>query len=234
MLRTALILSTACLSMPALAADVVRVKDNGNFDLHLSQSNYNRVLIKGDKVLDFAYPEGALAIKRDAADGSVYLLPAGRGTFTLFMSTEAGRHYSATVNAEEGLGKIIELQPDAPLPKIVPKAAEPKPSTPEANPYINMLQDMEQHKKVEGVTVSHVYGKAERLAQGLTILPREVWEGKAVKGEVFEIYNASDKPLELSKEWFIAQNTEALKLSAPALAPKQHAFLYRIESKIHA
>ncbi len=40
---------------------------------------------------------------------------AATNPFTLFLTTEAGRHFSLTLNSEESLGKTIELTPQQPL-----------------------------------------------------------------------------------------------------------------------
>lgn len=106
----------ALVSMSVIGSNSIPFKDNSEIALTLSQGNYNRIFVKNDKIVEAVFPEKAMAIKRDEQDGSVYIMLAATNPFTLFLTTEAGRHFSVTLNSEESLGKTIELIPQQPLP----------------------------------------------------------------------------------------------------------------------
>ncbi|HAT3877906.1 TPA: type-F conjugative transfer system secretin TraK [Legionella pneumophila] len=233
-----LITVLALLSTVALGANSTPVKDNSDIALTLSQGNYNRLVVKNDKILEAVFPPNTMAIKRDEQDGSVYVMLAASNPFTLFLTTEKGLHFSVTVNGEESLGKTIELIPSQPLitaSKNPVKKSNPKTITQEAVPeaILAMLTHMEQQKPFADVNVKRQFGKVERWSKGLTLLPKESWHGKLLKGEAIELYNAGKTPLELSQEWFVKEGTLAIKFSKPSIAPGEKAMLYRVEANNH-
>ncbi|SEG42158.1 conjugal transfer pilus assembly protein TraK [Legionella quinlivanii DSM 21216] len=226
-------IALALSSTVALGANSIPVKDNGDIALTLSQGNYNRLVVKNDKVMEAVFPRNAMAIKRDPQDGSVYVMLAANNPFTLFLTTEAGRHFSITLNGEESLGKTIELVPVSPvLPssKTVGSKTNSKAITQEAVPeaILALLTHMEQQKPFADVTVKRPLAKVERWSKGLTLLPKESWEGKLLKGEAIELYNGGKESLELAEGWFAKEETLAIKLSKPAIAPGEKAMLYRV------
>lgn len=228
----------ALVSMSVIGSNSIPFKDNSEIALTLSQGNYNRIFVKNDKIVEAVFPEKAMAIKRDEQDGSVYIMLAAANPFTLFLTTEAGRHFSVTLNSEESLGKTIELVPQQPLPvKVTPRQTKISQvaGNHEAIPaaILAMLTHMENHKPFSDVVVTRQFGKAQRWERGLTLLPKESWDGKLLKGETIELYNGGKEPLELSQEWFAKKDTLAIKFSKPTINPRERAMLYRVAGVDH-
>ncbi|HAU1150827.1 TPA: type-F conjugative transfer system secretin TraK [Legionella pneumophila] len=227
----------ALVSMSVIGSNSIPFKDNSEIALTLSHGNYNRIFVKNDKIVEAVFPEKAMAIKRDEQDGSVYIMLAATTPFTLFLTTEAGRHFSVTLNSEESLGKTIELIPQQPLSvKVTTRQTKTSPSgayeaIPEA--ILAMLTHMEHHKPFTDVVVTRQFGKAQRWERGLTLLPKESWDGKLLKGETIELYNGGKEPLELSQEWFAKKDTLAIKFSKPTIKPRERAILYRVAGVDH-
>ncbi|MCW8400728.1 type-F conjugative transfer system secretin TraK [Legionella sp. PATHC038] len=237
-MRKPISIALTLLSTLAIGANSIPVKDNSDIALTLSQGNYNRLVVKNDKIMEAVFPPNAMAIKRDEQDGSVYVMLSAANPFTLFLTTEAGRHFSVTLNGEESLGKTIELVPSQPvITKTVANATKTNPKTikqeavPEA--ILAMLNHMEQQKPFADVNVKRQFGKVERWSKGLTLLPKELWDGKLLKGETIELYNGGKEPLELAQEWFAKEGTLAIKFSKPSLAPGEKAKLYRVQGVNH-
>lgn len=228
-------IALALLSTVAMGANSISVKDNSDITLTLSQGNYNRLVVKNDKIMEAVFPPNAMAIKRDEQDGSVYVMLQAANPFTLFLTTEAGRHFSVTLNGEESLGKTIELVLSSPVVAATKanatKTINTKTITQEAVPeaILAMLNHMEQQKPFADVSVKRQFGKVERWSKGLTLLPKESWDGKLLKGEIIELYNGGKEPLELEQEWFAKVGTLAIKFSKPSIAPGEKAMLYRIQ-----
>lgn len=232
------IIALALFSTLVLGANSIVVKDNSDIALTISQGNYNRLVVKNDKIMEAVFPPHAMAIKRDEQDGSVYVMLSASNPFTLFLTTERGLHFSVTLNGEESLGKTIEL---VPVSSVVDasKTRGIKPNTktiaqeavPEA--ILAMLTHMEQHKPFADVSIKRQFGKAERWSKGLTLLPKELWDGKLLKGETIELYNGGKEPLGLSQEWFAKEGTLAIKFSKPSIKPGEKAMLYRVEVSHH-
>lgn len=231
-------IALALLSTVVMGANTIPVKDNSDIALTLSQGNYNRLVVKNDKIMEAVFPPNAMAIKRDEQDGSVYVMLSAANPFTLFLTTENGRHFSVTLNGEESLGKTIELVPSSPVVtanKTNPIKINPKTITQEAVPeaILAMLTHMEQQKPFADVSVKRQFGKVERWSKGLTLLPKESWDGKLLKGETIELYNGGKEPLELAQEWFAKEGTLAIKFSQPSIKPGEKAMLYRVEASRH-
>ena len=237
-MRKPISIALTLLSTLAIGANSIPVKDNSDIALTLSQGNYNRLVVKNDKIMEAVFPPNAMAIKRDEQDGSVYVMLSAANPFTLFLTTEAGRHFSVTLNGEESLGKTIELVPSQPvITKTVGNSTKTNPKTikqeavPEA--ILAMLNHMEQQKPFADVNVKRQFGKVERWSKGLTLLPKELWDGKLLKGETIELYNGGKEPLELAQEWFAKEGTLAIKFSKTTLAPGEKAMLYRVQGVNH-
>lgn len=233
-----LCVALAFLSTVALGSTSIPVKENSDFSLTLSQDNYNRIVVKNDKIMEAVFPPHAMAIKRDEQDGSVYVMLAATNPFTLFLTTEAGRHFSVTVNGEASLGKTIEFIPQqtvAAKSTATKTPNKPATSAPNAVPeaILAMLTHMEQQKPLDSVSVKRQFGKALRWSKGLSLLPKESWDGKLLQGEIIELYNGGTEPLELSQEWFATDATLAIKFSKSTINPHERAMLYRVQGVSH-
>lgn len=229
----------AFLASITCAQNSIPVRDNSDVALGLSQSNYNRLVIKNDKIVEAIFPETAMGIKRDEQDGSVYVMLNGAiSPFTLFLTTESGLHFSVTVTGEEGLGKTVELV--APRRSIASQnskaavvATNKTTQEPPQDAMLEIINHMERHEPMPGMTISHPFGKVARMGAGISLIPKEVWEGVGVRAEKLEVYNGGSKELNLLPEWFEADNVVAMKLSQPMLKPHDSAILYRVREVSH-
>lgn len=235
-MRNALLTLLGLLVTPALMAAIpVAIKDNGEVAVTFSQGNYNRLLISNDKIIEAAFPPNRMTIKRDGQDGSVYLMLADANPFTLFLTTEAGRHFALTVNGEEGLGKTVELKVQQ---AVVAQASPPKKEqktveNPIPAAIVSLITQMERQENVKGIEIKHLFGRAERLGTTLSLIPKEVWLSPELKGEKIEVYNAGNTPLNLEETWFAKEGIKAVKLSNNTVAPKARVYLYRVEERAH-
>jgi conjugal transfer pilus assembly protein TraK len=236
-MRKKLSLALVFVSTTATASSLA-VKDNSDVALTLATGNYNRLVVKNDKIMEAVFPPNSMAIKRDEQDGSVYVMLSATNPFTLFLTTEAGHHFSLHLTAEEALGKTIELVPQHAIPaKTMANKTQVKPKTmAEAavpGAILALLKAMENHKPFADVRVKRQYGKALRHSQGLTLLPKESWDGHFLKGEAIELYNGGKASLTLSQAWFATESTLAIKLSKSTLNPHEHGMLYRVQGVSH-
>jgi conjugal transfer pilus assembly protein TraK len=228
----------ALVASQSVAQTQLSVRDNSDVALNLSQSNYNRLVVKNDKIVEAVFPETAMGIKRDEQDGSVYvMLTEASSPFTLFLTTEAGHHFSVTVTGEAGLGKTVEL--------VAPQIANSRPakvapqSTPNItqdahqNEMLEVINHMERHESMPGMTVKHPFGRVERMGAGLALTPKEVWTGEGVEASRIEVYNGGKESLNLLPEWFEGRDVTAMKLSQPILKPHETAILYRVREVAH-
>lgn len=232
-------LTTTALALMALNAHALTTqtfRDNTDVALTLSDTNYNRLVVRGDKITQAHFPEGALGIKNEE-DGSLYVMTASATPFTLFLTTESGHHFSATITTESALGKTIEFVPQTAIATLKP-AARPTTITAEASPpYANaistLMTNMIAHQNVAGFEVKNHFGRVVRLQQGLVLTPKSTYNGMELNGEIMELYNASKLPLDIQESWFADEHVKAVSLSATTLGPKQKAIVYRISERAH-
>ena len=227
-----------CLLLTAASAQALTTqafRDNTDITVALSDSNYNRLVVKGDKITQAHFPEGRMAI-RNEEDGSLYVMLGSHEPFTLFLTTESGHHFSATVNAESSLGKTIEFVPQtAVTAHLAEVKATPNQSAkpPMGDAIAHLMTSMISKDKPAGFDEKHHYGRVIRLQQGLRLTPKITWQGLQLNGEVMEIYNGGKLPLDLSEAWFADNDVKAVSLSATTLAPKQTALVYRVLERAH-
>lgn len=227
-----------CLLLTAASAQALTTqsfRDNTDIPVALSDSNYNRLVVKGDKITQAHFPEGRMAI-RNEEDGSLYVMLGSHEPFTLFLTTESGHHFSATVNAESSLGKTIEFVPQTAVPAHLAEVkATPNQSAkpPMGDAIAHLMTSMISKDKPAGFDEKHHYGRVIRLQQGLMLTPKTTYQGLQLNGEVMEIYNGGKLPLDLNEAWFADNDVKAVSLSAITLAPKQKAYVYRVLERVH-
>ena len=224
-------------SVISSAQTAVAIQDNRDIGLTLSQSNYNRLVVKGDKIVEAVFPEHAMGIKRDEQDGSVYVMLQSPSPFTLFLTTESGHHFSVTVTGEEGLGKTVELNaPKAPLSTHVvqaPVQANPNTDSAHQDAMVLLIQQMEKKEPLVGMSVSHPFGRVERMGAGLTLIPKEVWTGEGIIAERLDVINRGKETLNLLPSYFEGKDVSALKLSETSVKPSETITLYRVREVAH-
>lgn len=221
-----------CLLSTALyAQSSLTFRDNTDVSIVLSDANYNRLVVRGDKITAAHFPESAMGIKNEA-DGSLYVVVTQKEPFTLFVTTEQGHHFSATVNTESSLGKTIEFVPE--IIPIVKKQAILPPRLLNASLIENLMSHLVAQQPLAGFNVKHHYGHAIRLQAGLVLLPKLTYVGKTLQGEVTEIYNGGKRPITLHENLFMSEGVRAISLSNPTLLPKQRAYVYRVMETHHA
>jgi len=97
-------------AMHAHATTTQVFRENADVAVNLSHANYNRLVVRDDKITKAHFPEGSMVVKSEN-DGSLYVMAALQEPFTLFLTTEKGHHFSATVSSEKTLGKTVEFIP---------------------------------------------------------------------------------------------------------------------------
>jgi conjugal transfer pilus assembly protein TraK len=226
------LLCACLLSGTALALTTQSFNENTDVAVLLSDANYNRLVVKGDKITQAHFPEGSMAIKNEE-DGSLYVLVAQKEPFTLFLTTESGHHFSTTVNTETSLGKTIEFVSTVKTQTAVLKPVIKPQQAPMADAISVLMTHMIKNDRIKGFELKHHYGRVVRLQQGLMLTPKLTYTGITLNGEVTEIYNGGKMPLDLTENLFMGDDVKAVSLSQATLAPKQKAYVYRVLERSH-
>lgn len=221
-------------------------QDNADVTAVLSKSNFNRLVVRGDKITKAYYPQGFLEIqglsqgdsKRaieeveiEEPDGSLYVMVTHDSPFTLFITTLSGHHFSATIESEESLGKTIEFVPkntvvtQKSLPaNVAPKSQKP----PYADAIANLMTQMVRGDNPKGFESKRHFGKVIKLQNNLKLIPKRTFTGIELIGEVMELYNPAKYPTDIREDWFADKDVKAVSLSTQTLLPRQSAFVYRV------
>ena len=209
-------------------------RDNMDIPVLLSDGNYNRLVVRGDKITQAHFPLDAMAIKNEE-DGSLYVMVAQKEPFTLFLTTEAGHHFSATVTSESALGKTIEFVPKTIASSAVKTATSTSVSRlkPKPDAIETLMGQMVKAENVSGFEIKHHHGRVIRLQQGLVLIPKITYFGLTLNGEVTEIYNGGKLPVNLDEGSFMSPDTKAVSLSQINLLPRQKAMVYRVLERGH-
>lgn len=224
------------MAFSCMAAMSTHFKENADLAVTLSSNNYNRLVVKGDKITQVHFPEGMMAVSNES-DGGLYVMVAQNTPFTVFVTTELGRHFSMTVNTEESLGKTVEFVADGnPSPQMTSAtkvlAKIPEPSFLPSN-VTELMTGMLQNKVGGDYQSKNYFNRAIRLGQGMTLFPKKSYQGAVLTGEVTEIYNGSKSPIDLNESLFNGAGVKAISLSKNTLAPHERALVYRVLEKAH-
>jgi conjugal transfer pilus assembly protein TraK len=225
-----------CVSVSSFAVASQHFKENADLAVSLSDSNYNRLVVKGDKITQVHFPEGMMAVSNES-DGGLYVMVIHPEPFTMFVTTELGRHFSLTVNTESGLGKTLEFVADGtPIPAITSAtqvlAKIPEPTFLPSN-VTELMTAMLKNNVSKDYESKKYFNRAIRLGQGMTLFPKLTYKGKILSGEVTEIYNGSNNPIDLNESLFNGAGVKAISLSKNTLAPHERALVYRVLEQAH-
>ena len=162
-------------------------------------------------------------------------MTASASPFTLFLTTESGHHFSATITSESALGKTIEFVPQTIVASVKPVMRAPNIiyAPPYANEISTLMTQMIGRQQATGFDIKHHFGRVTRLQQGLSLTPKSPYNGIALRGEIMELYNGSKLPLDIQESWFAEPHVKAVSLSTATLGPKQKAIVYRISELAH-
>lgn len=201
--------------------------DNSNLEITISSINYNRLHVQNDKITKAYFPENSLVVRNDE-DGSLYVISKEPKEFTIFLTTENGRHISASINSDESLGQTIEFIPIIkPIKKSASKVVKVE------NALSSLIKDMMQNHTPENFSKKRHFGKARRLSQGITLIPKITYQGNKLKGEVIEIYNASKQKILLQEDNFKTKFTQDIYTDNLILEPHQKTVMYLVSENHH-
>jgi conjugal transfer pilus assembly protein TraK len=175
-------------------------------------------------------PRGTFIFDRHLSeDGSLYFKPVYlTQTFSLFLTTQKGRHVSVVVTPTTGQGQTLALVPN--------QAAKADIHWERNSGYLHLLQTMMlsmlQNKPLKGmqkqaVTESRVFSHSKHLQMQLTT----IFSGGQLTGLVYRITNTSKYAYRLYERTFYRPGVRAVHLSQQLLKPHHSAWVYTLVAK---
>ena len=218
------------LSTPVQAEKVLTFKENDNVALSISRDNFNRLLVAGDKITNLRFPQNYLSIENDK-DGSVYLDAKDDRPFTLFVTTQKGRHFSATITLSQSQGQTIKFVPFKPKPKRLVTKSKPKLS--HQTKLVRLIKAVEKEKNLAGYTPSAANGKPVSLVPNLKSHFNYALENNHEIAQKFTLENRGWKPIRFDEKWFKNKETLALLVKSNVIYPHQSLEVIRVQGASH-
>src|SRR3989339_1330495 len=83
-------------SFGATAPTVIQLENNESASVVLSDTNINRILVVNDEITHLTCPQNLCAAEHHSSDtsGAFYVNLMTQSPFTVFVSTNSGRHFS--------------------------------------------------------------------------------------------------------------------------------------------
>ncbi|HBI21913.1 MAG TPA: hypothetical protein DDY37_04925, partial [Legionella sp.] len=184
----------SALALTSYASSEIRFNENETIALTLSQSNYNRVMIAGDKIKKASCPEQFLAIEYEKEGGVIFDVLYTK-PFTVFFETSNGHHFAANVESEESLGKTIMLKPIQTLAKKEDAVPEEPIEKATDNLALTLIQALTQDAAPEGYVFKRDFGSYKPLNKSLRYKVSKRMTGEAFEGERIEVYNHTSLPV---------------------------------------
>ncbi len=229
---------TGILMMLVIGPSVALTKsfhNNQTISVELSRQDTNRLLVKGDKISGAHFPKGALEIEHDQ-DGGLYLVVNHPEPFTLYLDTEAGRHFSLIVSTDASLGRTIEFTNDehaAVSPHSLPKPSISKTESPNQSLVKQLIGQMMKGETMIGFEQKNHYSRVKRMNNGLVLFLKKSYTGQTLKGERFELYNGAKQAIVLQEDWFSDKATIAISLPTLHIKPHETIIFYRVSQVQH-
>lgn len=212
----------------ALGAIPIRLADNAKATVKISNRALTRIFVKQDTIESVRGLEGAYILTKDEKAGEIYIFPTKpfkNKPFNIFLNTHEGRHFNLSLIPLNISSNSIEL-----IPLSSGKSAD---HFEKANFYeqtlVSLIQSLELSQVPEGyVSIRSKTSSFSWPWNAMKMNLQEVYQGKELQAEKFQIENQSSKSLDLTELRFFQPGTLAIALEKLTLAPRQKTFLYRV------
>lgn len=202
--------------MAATAPVSLSFPPNGQFQLMVSNTNPNLIVIPGDRITGISSAAGKLTDKRNTRDGAVLFSSTGDKPFTLFIETEHGQVVSVQATPRAGEGHSYRLLNAEPVARPAAKTWET------SQPYESLL--VELNKSILKKRMPEGYAPAsteyDRLSApaGLSMRAEEAWTGNALRVVRYRVTNPFAYAVALKEQDFWRTGVRAVMFTPSALS----------------
>lgn len=173
---------------------------NGQFDLPLSNTNPNLIVVPGDRIVAVNSSVGTLTDKRNTQEGAALLSTLQATPFTFYLETEHGQVFSINARPTKGAGRSYRLSGQAPVHRAAARkweTAEPYETT-----LIALNKAIRQGNTPQGY--ARVPADQERLnaPPGVRITAETAWSGDALRVVRWQVTNTGTLPVVLREQDF--------------------------------
>ncbi len=200
--------------------------ENEVINLTLSSKSFNRLFVKGDKIINVQRPDNTVELNQKAlASGAVYILPLTTQPFHVFFDTLNGHHFSAIINSKPIIGKVVEL---------VPESSFLKEKRWETQSYYTMLLEkimnsVINHKVLPGFNEISVNESYHTYVPNTKMNLLTLYNGSYLSVYHFDVVNVANHTIHLFERYFYRDGVRAVNISKTTLKSGEHTNVYVIE-----
>jgi conjugal transfer pilus assembly protein TraK len=184
---------------------------NGQFQLPISNTNPNLVVIPGDRIVAINSAAGTLMDKRNTKDGAVLFSSNSEKPFTVFIETEQGQVFSIQATPRKGEGRSYRLLGSKPLPRPAAKAWET--SQPSESLLVELNKAALQGRIPDSYAPADLNNDRLSAPAGLSVRAEEAWVGNALRIVRYRVQNPHSYAVSLKEQDFWRQGVRAVMLS---------------------
>lgn len=189
---------------------------NGQFQLPVSNTNPNLIVIPGDRITGISSAAGKLTDKRNTRDGAVLFSSTGDKPFTLFIETEHGQVVSVQAMPRAGEGRSYRLLNAEPVARPAAKTWET------SQPYESLLVELNKailkNRMPEGYAPASTDSDRLSAPAGLSMTAEEAWTGNALRVVRYRITNLFAYAVALKEQDFWRTGVRAVMFSPSTLS----------------
>lgn len=209
----------AFFSTPVLAVNApvsLTFPPNGQFQLAVSNTNPNLIVIPGDRITGISSAAGKLTDKRNTRDGAVLFSSTSEKPFTLFIETEHGQVVSVQARPRAGEGRSYRLLNSEPVARPAAKTWET------SQPYESLLVELNKailkNRMPEGYAPASTEYDRLSAPAGLSMTAEEAWTGNALRVVRYRVSNPFAYAVALKEQDFWRTGVRAVMFTPTALS----------------
>lgn len=199
--------------------ETVSVQNHEKQELQLSNTDYNRLFVKDDRIQSVKGMAGQYQLESDESLGDIYIKTNEENSFTLFITTEKKKTLQLLIQPVEDEAKTIELVIDEPEIKI--------PNNPITD-WMSFSLALEQGKLIPGSRIEEITTSYKLLHNGLHAKITRLIQKHPWQGEFYTLKNFGKKTLTLNNEDYYTPNTVSVSVSEHAIKPLQEITLIKV------
>lgn len=239
----ALVFQTTLASNTIVGPVKVKVANNEQATVDLSNTDVNRLFVENDKITSFNWPKDRCDPHNDPS-GSVYFNVYGKSPFTAFVSTEKGRHFSLVIIPKSEPGATLMFIPTTPAVIHYSAHSALASAFEKSNPYektlITLLRGVMLREIPEGYTAISEKAfptiaafKIENISGNLNDLNQKVvagFLGGTLALRVIKVTNTSHESVMLLARDFYSPSVRAVAIGTESLSGGESGYVYEVVS----
>lgn len=215
--------------MVLFAFQTKSVHDNETLSITISKDDFSKIFVKDDRIVSIKGQTSLYEIKefKGEDEGKLFIKPLSLvESFSIFITTELGHHYTLQIKARDKAAETIEIKPITPVVSIATKWEQRSPYT---EILAAMLRGMVNDMPPDGYAVQSFHQNPSiPLQNGLDMRLIKLYRGSNLNGEVWVICNSTRKTIVLLPKCFYKRGIRGVSFAREHLLPNTQTLLYRI------